>query len=245
MSDRLKHSDGFMMVEMAIALIILSVCWGGMLALLQQARLAAQEANSRDRVLMINKVLNRFHREEGYVPCPSSPEAFNGDALVRCSGAVQQIGLVPYKTLGIPAEYAKDGQGSFFTYAVSEGATMKRNLLDSTITTEFLDIVDKFHAPFNGGKEGFAYLLISHGKRGAGAFLGSRGRSRKVTNTDFDRINSLDTLTFVVTTSPKDSEQKIFFIQRSDLDIESKQLPIQENTSLEILATDPYETWSE
>lgn len=246
-----RYSDGVVMVEMAIAMVVFSICLGGMLSLMYHMRSAAQATTTQDHVAVVNKALQRFHQLEGYIPCPSSVESYNGEALERCQGAVQQVGLIPYKTLGIPETYVKDGSGFYFTYAVSEHATFKRSAISTTLTESTLNTRGVDGLSFRGGREGFAYLIVSHGPRGAGAFLGARGRGRRATYTDVDRVNSLDTLDFISAVNSKDSEQRLYFVQRADLPSEESSVSYTEGSMGsegrvdETHVSDPYASWSQ
>lgn len=219
MNHKIRHySKGLTLIEIAIGLIIFSICLGGVFSLLKHTQSAQQNTTTNNNRNIIVKTLNRFHQQNGRIPCPSPPGSNEGFELPRCQGPLQQIGIIPYKTLGIPENLAKDGYGNYFTYAVSEQSTFILSKLDITTTLNSLKILDISNRAYAEGELGIAYVLISHGPKGSGAFTPMPDRNRYPTHTHFDEENAKETLTFYADIPKKDSENQVFFIQRDDLD---------------------------
>lgn len=213
------HSSGLILIEVAIAMIIFSLCIGAVLMVMQHSQFAQQSSTTNQHRSIIIQALNRYHQREGYIPCPSKPIADDGFALEKCQGAYQQIGILPYKTLGLPAKIARDGQGHYFTYAVSELATHVQIDKDTSVTANTLQVLDTFGRQYGSRTHEISYVLISHGSKGSGAFTLQPSRKRFPTRTEFEAENAKDTLIFYADIPPKDSEHEVFFIARSDLDM--------------------------
>lgn len=239
MNKFLHHSQGFSLIEVAIAMIIFSICLGGMLTILQHNHLSQQAVTTNTHQTTLIKALNRFYSHHGRLPCPSTPQADNGFELGRCSGSHQQIGIVPYKTLGIPASTIKDGYGHHFTYAVSETATIHDSGLDRTLTSNTLKVLDAAGRAYEDGPQGIAYILISHGPKGNGAFSLKADRHRFPTRTTFEAENAADSMFFYVDLPMKESEHNVVFIQRADLEpLPAIQRPMPQTVSED----NPYHT---
>lgn len=212
-----QASAGFVLIEVALAMIIFSLCLGGILTVLTYSKKAQQQTTTQTHYTVVSSALNRYYRTHGHLPCPSSPAMGDGFALERCQGALQQIGLVPHKTLGIPASFIKDGQGYYFTYAVSERSTITDSTLRETTTTNPLIVIDADDTPYRTGVKGIAYILISHGQKGSGAFSNQSARRRLPTESAFEAENARDTLTFYGDAPANKSEHSVFFVLHDDL----------------------------
>lgn len=218
MNNFRQHSQGLILIEVAIAMIIFSLCIGGILILMQQSHLEHQSTVTYSNKTLIIKALNRYHRSEGHLPCPSQPDAENGFALERCQGPSQQIGILPYKTLGLSADVAKDGHGYYFTYAVSEQATLlnSSNTINSSENT--LIVMDRMGHIYGSRTNEPAFVLISHGSKGDGAFTLQPHRNRFPTDSVYDAENARDSLTFYADIPTKESRHKVFFVHQADLE---------------------------
>jgi type II secretory pathway pseudopilin PulG len=216
MNNFRQYSQGLILIEVAIAMVIFSLCIGGALMMIQNSQYAQQTQTTQNHRKMILNALNRYHRQLGYLPCPSQPVSDDGFALERCSGPEQQIGILPYKTLGLPAYIAKDGAGHYFTYAISEYASL--TLTQHSELRNNINILDKEGRRYASETQDIAFVLISHGPKGNGAFSLQPGRKRFATNSFFENENAKDTLTFYADIPFKDSTNDVFFIQRADLD---------------------------
>ena len=242
-----KYSSGLILIEVAIAMIIFSICIGSILMILQHSQFAQQNSVTRTHQTIILQALNRYHSQTGHLPCPSQPVLDDGFALQKCQGAYEQIGILPYKTLGIPAYVAKDGHGHYFTYAVSENSTVSTSDKDASAINN-LQVLDISGRRYGNLTNETAYILISNGPKGNGAFSLKRSRERFPTQTTFEAENARDTLTFYADIPPKDSEHRVFFISRADLDppTASQSLNSQNTTeSQSISEEDPYGTLHE
>jgi hypothetical protein len=218
MNNFRHHSQGLILIEVAIAMIIFSVCIGGILILMQHSYVDHQHTLTQTHKTLIIKALNRYHRQEGHLPCPSLPDSEDGIALERCQGPSQQIGILPYKTLGLSAEIARDGHGHFFTYAVSEQSTLSMSNRTPHSSENTLVIMDRFGHIYGSRTNEPAFVLISHGSKGDGAFTLQSDRNRFPTHSMFDAENASDTLTFYADVPTHQSNNKVFFVHQADLE---------------------------
>jgi type II secretory pathway pseudopilin PulG len=237
-----QHSGGLILIEVAIAMIIFSVCIGSILMLIQHSQFSQQNNMTQTHHTIILQALNRYHSRMGHLPCPSQPVMDDGFALQKCHGPHEQIGILPYKTLGLPAYVAKDGHGNYFTYAVSEHATISTPDKDATLLNnlQVLDIVGRRYGSLTNET---AYILISHGPKGSGAFSLHASRQRFPTQGTFEAENARDSLTFYADIPPNNSAHRVFFISRADLDTPA--VPLIKPTPPEsnhISEDDPYGT---
>lgn len=112
--------EGFALIEIALALIILGLITSFILPLMNgykvwQAQQKTENHHQQIIASLANYVL-RTHR----LPCPALNQMENGKAQPHCRSG---IGLVPYKTLGLSEKIAKDGQHQWFTYIVNPELT--------------------------------------------------------------------------------------------------------------------------
>lgn len=241
-----RHSEGLILIEVAIAMVIFSLCIGGIMVLMQRSHQDHQNTLTHTNKALIIKALNRYHRQEGHLPCPSQPDGDDGFAVERCQGPSQQIGILPYKTLGLSAEIAKDGFGHYFTYAVSEQATLLKSSNSFNSSENTLVIMDRMGRIYGSRTNEPAFVLISHGPKGDGAFTLQSSRIRFPTHSVYDDENARDTLTFYADVPQKQSNQTVFFVHQADL--EPPLIPkgevsnTPEPTPVSVHEDDPYAT---
>lgn len=210
-----RYTKGFALIEVAIALIVISVCLGGALKLIQLLQTHKQSSVSQQHEQVILAALNRFYHLNGYLPCPSSPNVNMGEALQQCRGAVEQVGVVPFKTLGIPDVTSRNGFGFYFTYAVSESVTITPNSLITPVVGNDLDIVDAHGRPYLATGSCFAFALVNHGSHGKGAFSLKSGRHRFAAENVWEQENATDSLRFCADTALPN--QRVIFKIQHDL----------------------------
>lgn len=212
MNKIFRYSKGVLLLEAAIALIVISLAMGGMLMVLNVVT-KTQSSTVTARIA----ALKGYYAQEGHLPCPSQPVMDDGFAPERCRGPVAQIGIVPYKTLGISASLIKDGHGNVFTYAVSEGATLTQEDLGEIEPKNELVILDRSGRKYGRGHHGTAFVLITHAPHGSGAFTMVQGRERRPVSTEFERENASESLSFYVDVPQTLSTHTVAFVPLADL----------------------------
>lgn len=188
LSSLSKCEDGFSLLEMAIVLIIMGLVGGASLhvvtALTQrQARLKTKE-HQEYALQAIAAFVEHHHR----FPCPADPKLTGLEAGLeprerKCSGAKAE-GILPFRTLGISAQFARDGFKHWMTYVVEPNLADKdhvhriKSISGRQITVHTEDSLPVFvdHSVLNPNF--IALVLISHGEGGEGAFRGAGSTGR-------------------------------------------------------------------
>lgn len=180
-----RFEEGFSLLELSIVLVILGILGGMGLPLLRSHRNHGNLMKTKEHQTYVLDALAAFVETHRRFPCPADPKARGADYGLepkerRCQGAKAE-GILPFKTLGISERFARDGFKRLMTYAVDP------NLADR-------EYENRVHLAPGGrlvvkNQEGFsvmgpplgripdciAFVLISHGKSGVGAFLQGQG----------------------------------------------------------------------
>jgi hypothetical protein len=177
---------------MAIVLVILGIIGGMSLPLLNaQIKRSALLKTKEHQDYDLN-ALAAFVEKNRRFPCPADPQILGegfGISQISCSDKKAE-GILPFKTLGISEKYARDGFKRLMTYGVDPGLAdhQNENML-MTVEGGKLKVKNEdghsVLAP-DPRKQGLtspnfiAFVLISHGESGVGAFLG-QGQSSRLT----------------------------------------------------------------
>jgi prepilin-type N-terminal cleavage/methylation domain-containing protein len=175
-----RRESGFSLIELAVVLIILSVLLAiGLSALNAQITKQAYEETFARRDIIKQSMIT-YLRLNKRLPCPSNP-AQNGleavDAGGNCNAgvvAVDNFGIIPWRTLGLDPEVALDGWDSYFSYMVSDAAgqnwTANTGITAGTSGALIRRTTDVTAPPATLDTAGFAVALISHGPNALGGF---------------------------------------------------------------------------
>jgi prepilin-type N-terminal cleavage/methylation domain-containing protein len=218
---------GFSLMEMCIALILMGVVLSATFSLVRSYRRISKEEVTRLHQQKIMQALCSYFFRQQCLPYPSYSEKSIGESCTYfvykdlprspyvkepvgteiCSWFdAYAIGIVPFKTLGLPEKVAKDGFGHWITYGVENimleagphielGAFCKNiysyspailiqdrdqvigpELSKSTHCTKDSTEV-KLHS--DDIKDGIAFVLISHGPSGIDGLCSVRDKSNK------------------------------------------------------------------
>lgn len=205
---KIKEDSGFSLIESAIVLIIVGIIMSGavnMFKTYHRYRCDAKTAENREIIL---RAIGGHLASAGYLPAPCDiseceEEEFGTDGWRRDT----EIGIVPFKSLGIPESAAKDGYGNFFTYVaenylVGEDDRHWARYCDYGYTADrarieafdgkgksVLDTENKKDTVACVRTNIIAFVLISHGESGLGAF--SRTKSPfKINPKDYTRYGT-------------------------------------------------------
>lgn len=165
---RVNTEDGFVLVEIAVAVFVLALLLGSVLPLLRAETVSARSASTDRRMAAVMAVLAAELARSGHLPCPAS--GTDGIAQAACSGAV--TGQVPAASLGLPAAAVQDGWSRPFTYAVDARATQTVDLADWCGRADGFDVLTLEGA----SPQHPVVLLVAHGP-GGGAWLAGGGRA--------------------------------------------------------------------
>jgi type II secretory pathway pseudopilin PulG len=131
----MNNQSGITLVEIAISVAIIGILMGGALELQQRARAQRQFESTYDNMDSIIQALSIYVETAGRLPCPGDPAvsdaSFGWERGVKPADlqaghfptgscdAKTRDGIVPFMTIGLPVQTARDGWGNFYTYAVS------------------------------------------------------------------------------------------------------------------------------
>jgi prepilin-type N-terminal cleavage/methylation domain-containing protein len=123
----LKDASGFTLIELALVLAILGVIAGFSLPLLSHVKNLERKRVTLQHQELVLTALGAYVARHYQLPCPADPLLQNGLSRLSCNDVRQNqsFGLVPFRTLGIPEQNAKDGFGHVMHYAVHPALTEK------------------------------------------------------------------------------------------------------------------------
>ena len=185
-------TGGFTLLELAIVLAVLGLLLGGGSLLLQPMLDNNRRNETRARLKGIEDALTVFAAQNFDLPCPSNPAlgpsaTGNGAEGASCS-SVMAFGGVPWRALGLSEADVLDGWGRRISYAVTSSLAVTAGGPLNCPSTGFAAITqgrlenrgaNDAAIPPPGAAPGpakAAYILISHGENGSGAFLPSGQR---------------------------------------------------------------------
>ncbi|MEM6811080.1 MAG: prepilin-type N-terminal cleavage/methylation domain-containing protein [Pseudomonadota bacterium] len=229
--------NGFTIVEIAIVIAIIGVLLAGASSLFISQINNQRYNETLIKLDALDEAFDIYVEINGAYPCPApnnaAPDTANFGLEVNCGAApgvgetVQvaslrgdpdapanlnvRIGSMPTRTLNLPDDFAYDGWGRRFTYAVSE------TLADpGTFDRDegVIDVVDSAFNPVVNPASSAHYVIVSHGESGNGALTRSgNGRLAGDCNAlDLDGANCDDAdATFIDTTLVSDVRGGPFF----------------------------------
>lgn len=149
---------GYLLLDTALAILMIGIITVGFLQF--QKHFAERESfiGTDHKIEVIADALSTYAQTRWRLPCPAPPAKVNnspfGTERLDCDGADEAQGIVPYRTLGLPEQYAKDNYGHFFTYIVSPAFT-RLNTVTNTGADRLHARLAHHMAPLN---ENIAYL---------------------------------------------------------------------------------------
>lgn len=236
---------GFSLVELAVALVIISVLLTiGMSALTVQFENATHSATQR-RVDVIKDALTIYLGKYRRLPCPDllgaagnvegqgdDNRATPGNVTTTCAAAV---GVVPYIDLGLSRDAVLDGWENFITYAVTTNAS---DSLDWTRSTAFAvgkagNLIPLSRSSATSAAttnlatpENAVAILASHGPNGLGAWT-VKGTRNVLPTSGTDEAENADNganTTFMVREPTTTDipvygafDDKVFYLKASEL----------------------------
>lgn len=200
---------GFTLVEMAIVIAIAGLILTFVVNSYGTQTQVRRETQTRDKMETIGRTLGNFLIAQGRTPCPADPaiaqtNATFGDQRAACATAALAEGLVPFRTLGLPVEMARDGWGRFITYRTSPTVTTTPDKAsacnavrvpanDVQVNDQNANNVVTGTAPPNSFNV-HAVVLVSHGSNGVGAFVADGTATRQAgTAADANETTNLTT----------------------------------------------------
>jgi len=179
------RQHGFTLIEMAIVVAIFGLVVSG--ALYGLGAYLEQQAQTQTRRALDDgeRALSLFVMQFGRLPCPDT-DMDGVEDRAGCGTGDLKMGVLPWQSLGVAREAVRDGWQHFLSYAVTGDVTEDDALDCSTGEANYgavrdagrLEPVDD---PSGAGSQWpsaapvpprAAYVLLSHGSNGFGAFMG-------------------------------------------------------------------------
>jgi len=129
-----KSENGYILIELVVVFVILGFLLTATLPLYESYKQRNAVSETKERIEIIAKAISAYTQIRWRLPCPAKPAVTSENQLgverAACNTVDEEDahGIIPYRTLGIPEQYAKDGYGNFFTYIVSPDFTADTRL---------------------------------------------------------------------------------------------------------------------
>jgi len=187
LANNKSRKSGFSLLELSIVLVIIGILVYGSSALYTVSVDAARAKQVETTLTAIERALRLHQQTVGDLPCPADGTLVFGDANYglsvespegTCSsnsytptGAYG--GVVPTRTLNLPDNYAIDPWGYRITYVVDDACVDNADWAGCA-SGAGLTVQDNS----GGSTRTAAYVLVSHGENGTGAYYRSGGATR-------------------------------------------------------------------
>jgi hypothetical protein len=140
--NRRRGNEGFSLAEAAIALVIVATVIGAMVPSVLSMRAGEQARATRQNMETVMRASAAYVQANGCFPCPTPSDLLvedehgnfgfaRGESAAACGDCPQAVGLVPFRSLGLPQSMARDGYGRYMTFAV-DTVLARTNLIETT-----------------------------------------------------------------------------------------------------------------
>lgn len=166
--------EGFTLFFMAVLLVVAAMVAATVLQQSSRDEFWNPKTDTQRKLEAIVKALEFYQRTNQKLPCVASLTATSADAAhgyenpALCVGGGIRIGAIPYRTLQLQEEMARDSWGNKFLYAVTE------DLEDSG---DYMNGEGAILVNDAGGMltDKAAFVVVSHGPDGKGAYSNRGG----------------------------------------------------------------------
>jgi hypothetical protein len=177
----MRKLDGFSLMEASIVLTIMGLVSVVGLGAIKRWREQQQMAITQNHQEKILTAVALYGARTGHFPYPSDPKASLdtfGLSRVPEGAPKDQVGIVPYRTLGLPEGVARDGHGRYFTYVGGSPLAMEVCATEPVFPLTVYQRTDDgaLHPISSSEGDPVALILISHGANGYGAWEGAMGK---------------------------------------------------------------------
>ena len=216
-----RNKQGFSLVELSIVLVIVGIMMYGATSMFTITAEKARLDATNTTLDAIERALKLHYRTVRDLPCPADGRLALTDAnfgirqetvdgtcvqlqVDNWSVANIDVGVVPTRTLNLPDSYMFDGWGNKITYVIDNDCDITTISWATAITgcaaTANITVQDN-NVPTQRTANA-AYVIISHGKNGVGAWRRNGGATRipSVATTSTHEIENAAVNTAGVTT---------------------------------------------
>ncbi len=221
-STRLR---AFSLLEIAFVLIIMGMVSLYTIPTFIHTRTVAKIRETDEKLEALTYALAGYVLIHQHLPSPANPAAPDAD-----SGSDDLMtGIIPYRKLGIQAKDAKDGYKNWISYSVSPGLRQPARpptLMSAMGSDGFCQIPASIMALSVHNEKGqsllrhtnddmIAFVLISHGKHGDGAF-DHKGQRRPV-HSPLKEKNSDGNAVFIDAPLTQEFDDRVRWVTRNNL----------------------------
>ena len=201
------RKSAFSLIELSVVLVIIAIVITGVLSASTVSINNAKTKITKERMQAIYKALGNFMLTNYRLPCPAALSLARDTASYgvsvgaagACAGsgvyqsATQNTiiyGMVPFATLGLPADMGEDGFGSKLIYIVNKDFTAADypsttlNSLFSSHLENDVTVIKVLQVASGNIVDGNAFVLLSHGQNRYGAFKSSSTVQSNSVSTD-------------------------------------------------------------
>jgi type II secretory pathway pseudopilin PulG len=194
----------FALLEIAIALCVFGIINYASFAVFNKIKAWQQIKTTKSHQEQVMQAIASYVLTHKKLPCPATTD--NGNAKSFCTTAESAVGYIPYKTLSIPEELAKDGNHHWMSYAINTALTsawildLDTSTLDASIapsqtfcginSTDTLTIKDSNNNNCITDPDFAAAVIISHGK--SGDYYIDNGIIQPCNSNDFEKITNIN-----------------------------------------------------
>ncbi len=193
------HSGhGFSLVELSVVLVIISIVLGSVLTLATSKSKNAKQKETQEIMAQVTDALAAYVAENKRIPCPASGNISQNNMLFgqEVEDCSSNPGAVPTKTLQIADDFAYDAWGRRITYYIAPPCSDVESFVDSSMCPSLSGITvnSAANTPITTSA---AFVLVSHGQNGFGAWSHNGGKKKialktasaeEIENTDDDAV---------------------------------------------------------
>lgn len=220
----MKQKTAFSLLELSVVLVVISIIVAGILSASTVSVRNAKVNVTKDRLEAIYKALGVFVQKNYRLPCPAALRIAKGGlgygSSVGSAGACadNQIyqadqqnsilyGMVPVAALGLSSDMAEDGFGNKIIYVVNKNftaadypSTALNSYFSSYEEVDPVTTIGAIEAASESSIDGNAFVLISHGANGYGAFAANLATQSTTTSSDvYEQQNYISTVNTATT----------------------------------------------
>ena len=253
-AKKMKKKSAFSLIELSVVLTIISIIISGAVTVSQTAIKNAKIEVTNEKLAKIQEAIEIYLHKNKHLPCPASLtniptdtaygtkvgtdgtcDTGTSDGIITSSTISTLVyGAVPVKELGLPIDYLGDGFDNKFSYIVPVELTQTyvdySNLgfegTDMTNTNNSIAIEERISSGSTITNIA-AYVILSHGVNGYGAFnIYSQGTQNSLSSDDDEDDNDTRTITaeegiydrtFVVESNSSDFDDILIYNIRESL----------------------------